>query len=66
MSAVAQILGQVEEFVKELLSGRDKRLDDLEARVAKLEAAGKPSAAAKTASARPTAAAATGKASTPK
>ena len=66
MSAVAQILGQVEEFVKELLSGRDKRLDDMEARVAQLEAAGKPSAAAKTASARPTAAAATGKASTPK
>lgn len=65
MSAVAQILGQVEEFVKELLSGRDKRLDDLEARVAKLEVAGKPSAAAtKTAQARP--ASATGKASTPK
>jgi BMFP domain-containing protein YqiC len=66
MSAVAQILGQVEEFVKELLTGRDKRLDDLEARVAKLEAAGKSPAAAKTATASARTASASGKANQPK
>lgn len=63
MSAVAQILAQVEEFVNSIIGGRDKRLDDLEDRVAKLEAAGKPSAAAKTATASARTASASGKAS---
>lgn len=37
MSAVAQILSQVREFVAEALSGRDDRLDKLEARIAAVE-----------------------------
>jgi len=69
MSAISQILDQVETRVKELLGDllghnkeQDAKLADLELRVAALEGAAPKKAAA----ARPTAASASGKASSPK